>query len=286
MTVLEALRQGFRFAYRNRPAVWVLFLVNLALAALAALPIYSDVLRFTGHTLLGKEFVFSLDWLTDFNVSNPTANDRFASVITAFALLAIPVNSVLAGGVLAQLRQTEPEFSLAYFGRGISRFAGRLLRLMGLALVCYWVVLRLINQGLGGVARKWTEAWPSERAAFGIELAVWALVLAGLVFVNLVVDYARVRLVRDESFSAIEAFLASLGFCLRQPGRALLVYALPSLAGLALLGAYRLLVPWGHINAPLTVALLFILQQIVMFGRYWFRVATWASEWAYYSPTR
>jgi len=23
-----------------------------------------------------------------------------------------------------------------------------------------------------------------------------------------------------------------------------------------------------------------------MFGRYWFRVATWASEWSYYSSTR
>jgi hypothetical protein len=57
-------------------------------------------------------------------------------------------------------------------------------------------------------------------------------------------------------------------------------------------------VPWSLINAPvaeagwtqyrgpLLVALLFLVQQVVIFGRYWFRVATWASEWSYYSGSK
>ena len=36
----------------------------------------------------------------------------------------------------------------------------------------------------------------------------------------------------------------------------------------------------------LAVALLFIGQQLVMFGRYWFRVAGWASAWSSYSGSR
>jgi hypothetical protein len=65
---------------------------------------------------------------------------------------------------------------------------------------------------------------------------------------------------------------------------------------LALLGVYRLVFPWEFINAtiaggshirePLALAGLFVVQQVVMLGRYWFRVATWASEWSYYSSTR
>ena len=56
---------------------------------------------------------------------------------------------------------------------------------------------------------------------------------------------------------------------------------MPSFFGLALLGVYRLLFPWGFINATiaggshirelLALASLFVVQQAVMFGRYWFR---------------
>jgi hypothetical protein len=70
----------------------------------------------------------------------------------------------------------------------------------------------------------------------------------------------------------------------------------PSCFGLALLGVYRLLFPWEvinstivggpHIRELLALAGLFVVQQAVMFGRYWFRVATWASEWSFYSSTR
>ena len=93
----------------------------------------------------------------------------------------------------------------------------------------------------------------------------------------------------------IAAFLSSLGFSLRRLRKALTVYAIPALLGLALLAIYRLVVPWEFINTslgasggwpyrePLVLALLFIGQQVVMLGRYWFRVATWASEWSYYS---
>ncbi len=71
---------------------------------------------------------------------------------------------------------------------------------------------------------------------------------------------------------------------------------MPSLFGLALLGVYRLLFPWEFINATiaggphirelLALAGLFVVQQAVMFGRYWFRVAASASELCSYSSTR
>jgi hypothetical protein len=104
--------------------------------------------------------------------------------------------------------------------------------------------------------------------------------------------------VMEDGASAVEAFLACLGFALRRLRRAVVVYAVPSLCGFALLGVYRVITPWSVINArigsaaggrwvePLTLALLFVGQQAIVFGRYWFRVATWASEWSYYAGSR
>lgn len=300
MTSGTALKQGFCLALRVRSAVWVLFLSNLGIAAVAGLPIYQGLLRFTGHSLMSHDLAagFSVDWLTDFSMNSPGSLERYAAVIALFGLLSIAVNTVLAGGVLACFRGPDRPFSLIEFCHSISRYAWRLIRLTLIGLVCYWIVFRVLNQGLGKLIEKWIHDWPDDRAFFAAQLGVGLLVLLGLVFVNLVMDYARVRLVIDDGSSAAEAFLASLGFTVSRLRKALTVYALPSLAGIAVLGIYWLVVPWSLIHAPvaeeawgkfrepLTVALLFIGQQVVMFGRYWFRVATWASEWSYYSSSR
>jgi hypothetical protein len=138
----------------------------------------------------------------------------------------------------------------------------------------------------------------NDRAAFFAHLAVGLLVLLALAFVNLVIDFAQVRIVFNEGAGVLESFLASLGFSLGRFPKAAVVYAFPLGCGIALLGAYRLLVPWHLIHmgladspqdpyrGPLVLALLFIIQQLVMFGRYWFRVAAWGSEWALYSGSR
>jgi hypothetical protein len=56
--------------------------------------------------------------------------------------------------------------------------------------------------------------------------------------------------------------------------------------------------PWHMVHAALgdsggssegtllVLGLLFFGQQLVMFGRYWFRVATWGSEWSFFAGTR
>lgn len=292
MTASTAIGHGLGMVHQNRKAVWVLLIFNLMLAAAAALPIYHGILNFTGHSLMSRTLAsgFSIDWLTDFDHNHKGALDHYAGVVWWFALVSVPLNAVLSGGVIAGLRDP----SMGFF-HSAGRYAWRLLRLTILGLICYWIVFLLVEAGLGNLIDKWTRHWLADRPVFWVQLASGLLLVLGLGFVNLVMDYARVRLVMEDGFSAIEAFLASLGFSLRRFHKAALVYAVPSLCGLALLALYRVALPWSIINArigstsgprwaePLTLALLFVAQQAVMFGRYWFRVATWASEWSYYS---
>ncbi len=300
MTSGTAIKQGLRMARKIRSAVWVLFFANLGLAALAALPIYRGILGFTGHSLMSRELArgLPLDWLTDFAFNSSGSFQRYAEFIALLGLVTIPVNTLLAGGVLARLRDPQQAFSLGGFFRDVVRYAWRLLRLMFIGLIFYWLVFRVFNQGLGNLIDSRTADFESDRTVFYIRLGAGILLLLFLGLVSLVIDYARVRIVQEDSTSAAWAFLASLGFCLRRFPAAVAVYVVPMLAGLALLGVYWLLVPWQAINTtggegawglqrePLVVALLFIGQQVVMCGRYWFRVAGWGGEWSYYSRTR
>ena len=212
--------------------------------------------------------------------------------------VALPVNAVLAGGVLSRFQRQTERFRVGVFFRDCSRYAWRMLLLMVFALFAYWAVFKYVNAGLGGYVDHATLYWRNDRMAFLAHLGAAVLVLLALVFVNLVIDFAQVRIVFGEGSGALESLLASLGFAIARLPRAIVVYAIPSLCGLALLVIYRLITPWHMIHLALgetagasyepllVLALLFIGQQIVMFGRYWFRVATWGSEWSLFAGTR
>ena len=295
-----AIRQGLRLAHRSRSAVWVLLVANLFLAAIATLPIYQGMLNFTSHSFMSRKLLtgFPVDWLTDFAFNNRGAFEHYAQFIMVMGLIALPVNAILAGGVLARFQRHQERFRLGAFFRDCGRYAWRMLWLMLIALFFYWVVFRFVSSGLGRMVDQATLYWMNDRSAFVVHLGVGIVVLLSLAFVNLVIDFAQVRIVFGEGSSFLEAFLASLGFCLGRLPRAIIVYAIPSLCGIVLLAIYRLVTPWHIIHsslgdatrnsyeALLVLALLFIGQQLVMFGRYWFRVATWASEWSFFASTR
>ena len=283
-----AIRQGFGDARRSRGVVWILFLVNLALAALAALPIYEGVLRFTGLSLTSQALARGLpvEWLTDFAINSPGSLKRYAAWISFTAMLSMPVNVVLAGGVLSQFRAPQTPFSLGDFLRQAGHFAPRLLRLWLIALVGYWIVFRVINQGVGGLFEEWSREQPDGRTVFWVHLALVAAVALGLIAVNIVVEYARVWLVMEDGASVASALGTSLRFLARGTSRAVTVYALPSLSGLLLAAVYLLAAPPSDFREPWMLIPLFVIQQVVLIARYWFRVATWASEWSYYSGAK
>jgi hypothetical protein len=300
MTTSRAIVQGLSLARRSGRAVWVLFFANLGLAAVTALPVYHGILKFTGHSLMSQTLArgFSVDWMTDFVTTNPGWHRTFSALILVAALLAMVVQSVLAGGVLAGFERPGTQRSLGDFFHDCGRHGWRMIRLLIVALIFYWIVFRLFNHGLVGFVDSHTEHRLDDRSVFWARLIPYALVLLGLGFVNLIVDYARVRLVMEDGNSAIEAFLASLGYSLRRLGKVLIVYTVPSLAGLAVLGVYA-----GVVALPVTrsalahfalsparqsvaLAVLFTVQQATVWGRYWFRVATWSSEWSYYAGGR
>lgn len=298
MSVGSSIRQGLSITRRSWSAVWFLFLANLALAAFAGYPIYRGIQRFTGLSLMDRGLArgFPVDWLTDFAINSPGSFDRYALMIVSMGFLSLALNSILAGGVLAHFKAPDLKYSVSDFCKHTGHYAWRLLRLVVIGLICYWIVFKLLNELLGQWVDRSTSNWADDRLVFWARLAVSLLVVAGLGFVNLVIDFARVRLVMEEGTGAIQAFLASMGFSLGRLRKAIGVYVVPTCIGLALLGVYRLLLPWGFFNSNiaggsqirlwLALAGLFVIQQLAMFARYWFRVATWASEWSFYSGTR
>jgi len=107
---------------------------------------------------------------------------------------------------------------------------------------------------------------------------ILALVIVGALFL-LALDYARIRVARDDSRSMFKAYFAALGFVLRHLPTTYGV-AIPIVAMLAVLMvcylAYETITPaastWG------AIATLFLIHQAVVLGRVFLRVSLVGAE--------
>ncbi len=281
----EALRKGFSAARRRIGVARLVLGLNLLVAMFVALPLYYAIVKFTGHSKVATDLLqgFPPDWILDFRYNNPGWFTRFGQAVLAGGLISLLLNTLLAGGMLGALRNPQIFFPARDFFQDILRYGARLLRLLILGLVCYWVVFWVLNVGVRGLLERWAERSTNNLWISVIEVSLAVLILAGLFYINLILDFARIRLVLGEEQKVIGAFRGAWRFVRRRFFKCLTVYLVPGLAALALLGLYRLLMPLVPAGTSWGIMALFLLQQLVMFARYWLRMATWAGEWALFS---
>ncbi len=182
------------------------------------------------------------------------------------------VQSFLAGGILAVLRQEQGRWTMRallhgagfYFGR-FARIAALLLLAMAALFALYWPVAEWADtRAREAVSERTAVAW-----LFGRH----ALLLAALGFLHVVGTTARVVTVVEERRSAVLAVLSALAFLFGNLGAATAVAA--AMAALSL-GALVLWLAFdgawaaaGYASLGLTV----LLMQALVLARIWLRLA-------------
>jgi hypothetical protein len=273
----RATRAGLRAARRNGRLVAALWLVNLALAATAALPLWRALAEVIGP-LPGADALaeaFSFGVLADLGELRPGLVAGFANAAAALYLLGLLAGLAVAGGALEVLTSTDERPFAHRFGRGL-RFFGRFLRL-GLVTLVAAVLLAALTVGplvaLNGRVR-------AESGSEWLSLAVVAaaLLVLGLVLLLalLVQDAARIRIVREDARRVLPALAAGVRLVLRRPALWLSTWALNALVLLAAFASYLALS--GTVAIGSRVALLVLVQQGFVLSRCALRVALLGAE--------
>jgi hypothetical protein len=184
--------------------------------------------------------------------------------------------SFLSGGVLDRFARNRPIRAHGFFAAAGSHF-WRFLRLGILALSAYYVLFGFVHGWiLDDLYGRLTANLAVERTAFAIRLACYLVFGALIVAVNLVFDYARVRLVVEDRRSAIGALLAGLRF-VRRNRRTVYLYALDTLAFVAVVLLYALAVP-GAPGAGPWMWLTLLAGQLYIVARHYVKLLFYASE--------
>jgi len=185
----------------------------------------------------------------------------------------------LIGGIIdryARRRATRPEGFFVACGVYFVRF----LRLAIVGGLAYYVLFGHVHGWLlDDLYDRLTHDVTVERTGFQIRLALYGLFGLLLGAVNIVIDYAKIRMVVEDRRSAIGAVLAAARFVWRRPRPTLGLYAINGLAFLIVLSLYRLVSP-GVTAGGLTAAAVVLLGQVYVVTRLMLRLLFHASQTA------
>jgi hypothetical protein len=149
-----------------------------------------------------------------------------------------------------------------------------LLRLGVLAWAVYYLLFGFLHETLlVDLYESATRDVNVERTAFLIRLGGYAVFGSLLIAVNLLVDYARIRIVVEDRRSALGALVAATRFVLRNFWSVILLYLLNAAAFLALIALYALVAP----GAGTGLVLMLVIGQGYILARHFLKLVGYAS---------
>jgi hypothetical protein len=202
------------------------------------------------------------------NLSTIADATGLPTVIAAVVLANIVVSIFFMGGVLDRLARDRSLGSASFFA-ACGMFFFRLLRLGVLAAVVYWSLFRGLHPLLfNTLYSPLTENVTVERTAWAYRVILYLVFAAVLVLVNLIFDYAKIRMVVEDRRSAIGALMASVRFVQRQPGAAVALYLINTMVFLLVIAVYFIVAPGaaGGLTAwwALLVGQVYIVLRIIV----------------------
>jgi hypothetical protein len=191
----------------------------------------------------------------------------------------LAVWTFLSGGILDRYARQRPTHAYGFFGAA-GRLFFRMTRLTALAGLIYWFLFAYVHPWL------FLDLFPDvtrnlgvERTAFLWRLAFYAVFGLVLLMVNLVVDYARIRLVVEDRRSALGAVQASIRFLWHHPLDVTALYALDGAGFVLLLALWSVAAP-GVYGPGFATWLSFFAGQLYLLARLVIKLHFLASQTA------
>lgn len=200
------------------------------------------------------------------NLSTVADQESLPTVIAVAVALQMALSLFLAGGILDRLARDHNVGAGAFFSACGVYFV-RFIRLALIAAALYWVLFGPYYAWLfHGLYPALTAEMTAERTAFFIRVGLYAAFAAPVLFVNLLIDYAKIRAVVEDRRSMIGALAAGWRFIRRHPGAALGLYLVNTLLFLLVIAAYYIAAP--NASAPNAIAFgigqLYIVLRVIV----------------------
>ncbi|MCG2815896.1 MAG: hypothetical protein L6425_08185 [Candidatus Aminicenantes bacterium] len=313
MNTLTHLKKGFRHTGGVTRMVVCLFLINLLLALVPALPLFRTLQDEFASSDTASRMTEGFDylWWEEFNDRSSGTAELFGpdiigkgavllnleaflqfrfldwpSSLLVFMLLYLVVHTFLAGGILSVFSQDAPRFSMKGFFAGAGHQFFRFLGLMALSWIFFILTAQCLAGALNGILTGIDESAVSEVRPFVWNLIFSAVVLAVLLFIQMVFDYARILTVLEHRDNIFSSAWRALRFVVSRPLSTLGLFYTVFVCQIAVSVLYAVLIESFPQNKFLTVLSAFFIQQLFIFSIIWIRCWLYASQLELFSYKR
>jgi hypothetical protein len=306
---MRSFFEGWR-RVRSAPALLLgVYAVTIVLALPLAITMRGLLQTHLGSSLEAGRAAdgVNYDWWQEFSSQASGIGVTFTPAIIGFAATLDNVSSVLdgrgkiapiaatlglylfawtflVGGIIDRYARQRPIRAAGFFAAsGVHVF--RLLRLAVVSGLIYWWLFGYVHRWL---FLEWfvdgTRIIEVERQVFLWRVGLYLLFGFLLVLVNVVFDYAKIRIVVEDRRSALGALSAAMRFGWRRRGRVAGLYALNAGTFLILIAIWALLAP-GARGGGLTLWLGFLAGQLYLLARLALKLQFLASQTALFQAS-
>lgn len=291
MSPIAAFRDGYSRVWRAPMIVVGLFIFQLVLAVPLMFALRTMLVGHLGESLAADRAFASVnrDWWEEFrqqavglgvtfvpsiigfgavlkNLSDLVDNRALPPIMTGVLAATIVLWIFLSGGILDRFARNRPTRAHGFFA-ACGVFFFRFARLGVVAFGLYWLLFARLHPFLfETVYTRLVLNVTVERTGFLIRLGLYVLFGILLVFINLILDYTKVRIVVEDRRSVLAALLTAWRFVRRRLGRTIGLYALNALVFLLIVLIYAVVAP-GVATTRLTMWLAFLGAQLYLVAR-------------------
>jgi hypothetical protein len=305
--------KGFKTTKKTAKMVLLLFVINLAVAMILAIPMYHSLKDSFGDSLVGEGMAKGFDflWWEEYNDQNEGLPKTFTpSIIGKGAILNnlegllsmtfftlppeililglfyIILRTFLAGGILSTFHTDKPKFSLKKFFGGAGAHFFHFFLVMLVSWIFYFGVLGLLYQGFGSIRNSVAQNSFSEVTPFYLGLFFSVILLFLLFLLQMLFDYTRIQIVVESKKNILVAIRDALGFIFKHLGSTLGLFYLLFFVNLGITLLYLLLQNLIPQSTGIGVISVFFIQQIFVFVTIFMRCWLYASELELYKYWR
>jgi hypothetical protein len=288
MTIRKACVEGMRQAQRSFLVVLILFGVNFVLAGIIAILFRSVVSAAFGNSLAPLKLLHDFDFTVyiDYILKNQGKLSAVYALITWFIVMNNFLSIFFDGGIIASVQSESGRFRFPSFCASCGEYFGRFLRLFCISapviLISGFVLITLS----GFVSSAIVGSGETEIQLIREFVIAAVLFLLPLSVLFLASDYARVLAVAEHEQRMVRAFWHGLQFVFSNLFQVYMLFLFYFILSLLFLGSWAAMTTHVTVDSGLLVLGVFMIQQIIVLGRSWVRVAAIGSQVALYDESR